>query len=174
MQRIPATTLPLAAFTTLAGFAAPLAAQGSDSPYATFQMLKPKLALSMAQAAMSACRDGGYRFAVTVADRFGLPQVYLRDRFAGAHVFETARRMAWTAVSFRTSTAGPEAAARSGEPSAGIHHVPDALPLSGGRMVLNGDGTLVAGIGVSGAPGGSLDEDCAKAGIAAIEDEIAF
>jgi uncharacterized protein GlcG (DUF336 family) len=37
-----------------------------------------------------------------------------------------------------------------------------------------GDGTLVGGIGVSGAPGPDIDDACARAGIAAIEDEIAF
>ena len=41
-------------------------------------------------------------------------------------------------------------------------------------MVSSGDGSLVAGIGVSGAPGPDLDDDCAAAGIAALEDEIAF
>jgi len=41
-------------------------------------------------------------------------------------------------------------------------------------MVISGDGSLVGGIGISGAPGPDLDDDCAEAGIAAIEDEIAF
>jgi uncharacterized protein GlcG (DUF336 family) len=36
------------------------------------------------------------------------------------------------------------------------------------------EGSIVAGIGVSGAPGPELDEVCAKDGIDAIEDDIAF
>ena len=48
------------------------------------------------------------------------------------------------------------------------------MPVGGGLPVLDGDGSLVAGIGVSGAPGDTLDEDCAAAGISAVEDEIAF
>ena len=39
---------------------------------------------------------------------------------------------------------------------------------------MDGDGSLVAGIGISGAPGPDEDEACALAGIAAVEDEIAF
>ena len=49
-----------------------------------------------------------------------------------------------------------------------------AMAVGGGLMVLDGEGSLVAGIGVSGAPGGTLDEECAQAGIDAIEDLIAF
>jgi len=33
---------------------------------------------------------------------------------------------------------------------------------------------MVAGIGVSGAPGPDLDDVCAQAGIDAVEDQIAF
>ena len=51
---------------------------------------------------------------------------------------------------------------------------PKALPLGGGVQILAGDGDMVGAIGVSGAPSGSEDEACAKAGIAAIEDQIAF
>jgi len=50
----------------------------------------------------------------------------------------------------------------------------DAPPLGGGLPVFNGEGSIVAGIGVSGAPGPDLDEECAQAGIAAVEDQIAF
>jgi uncharacterized protein GlcG (DUF336 family) len=35
-------------------------------------------------------------------------------------------------------------------------------------------GTTVGAIGVSGAPSGAADDACAKAGIAAIKDELEF
>jgi uncharacterized protein GlcG (DUF336 family) len=41
-------------------------------------------------------------------------------------------------------------------------------------VVYSAEGSIVAGIGVSGAPGPELDEVCAKDGIDAIEDDIAF
>jgi uncharacterized protein GlcG (DUF336 family) len=128
----------------------------------------------MAQAAMEACREQGYQVGVTVVDRFGIPQVFVRDRYAGAHVYETSRRKAWTAVSFRTSTTDLDRATNPGEISQGIRHLTEALPLGGGLMVETGAGDLVGGIGVSGAPGPDLDDVCAQAGIAAIEDQIAF
>lgn len=157
----------------LIGFALPLSAQ-DDGAFVDFQVLKPEVAQKMADAAMLACRDAGYQVGVTVVDRFGVPQVFIRDRFAGVHVYETSRRKAWTAISFRTSTTELAEATRAGEISSGIRHLSEALPLGGGLVVYEGGGSIVAGIGVSGAPGPDLDDVCAEAGIAAIEDQIAF
>lgn len=154
-------------------FAAPALAD-EDSAFVEFQVLKPGVALEMAEAAMTYCREAGYQVGVTVTDRFGAPQVFLRDRFAGAHVYETAYRKAWTAVSFRTNTTDLAEATESGSAASGIRNLSLALPLGGGLMVNNGDGALVAGIGVSGAPDPALDDECAQAGIDAIEDQIAF
>ena len=66
--------------------------------------LTPETALSAAKAAMEFCRKQGYQVAVAVADRAGLAQVVLRDRFAGAHTLDVASNKAWTAASFRTPT----------------------------------------------------------------------
>lgn len=144
------------------------------SAFVEFQVLKPEVAQQMADAALLACRQAGYQVGVTVVDRFGIPQVFVRDRFAGAHVYETSRRKAWTAVSFRTSTTDLAEATKAGEISSGIRHLSEALPLGGGLVVYEGGGSIVAGIGVSGAPGPDLDDVCAEAGIAAIADQIAF
>jgi len=135
--------------------------------------LTPAAALKAAQAALKKCQDDGYQAAVAVVDRSGIVQVVLRDRFAGAHTPETARRKAWTAVSFRTNTTALAEVTQAGKPQFGVRHVADALMIGGGLMIDAG-GSLVAGIGVSGAPGGHLDDICAQAGIDAIDDLIAF
>jgi len=44
----------------------------------------------------------------------------------------------------------------------------------GGGLMIEAAGTLLGGIGVSGAPGGDKDEECAKAGIDAIRDKLDF
>lgn len=155
---------------------APLAAAAQDDggAFVEFRVLRPELALELAQAAMESCRAGGYQVGVAVVDRFGLTQVFLRDRFAGMHVEEIAIRKAWTAVSFRTDTIALDRETQPGSLSASIRDADRALPLGGGVPVVAGDGAIVAGIGVSGAPGPDIDDDCARAGIAAIEDDIAF
>ena len=157
----------------VAGFVTPAQAQ-DDNPFVELKVLKPEVALQMVQAALAHCRDGGYQVGVMVVDRFGVPQAFMRDRFAGIHVFETTRRKAWTAVSFRTDTTELATATAAGEPLSGLRELSQALPLGGGLVVLDGEGSLVAGIGVSGAPGGDLDDECAQAGIDAVEDQIAF
>lgn len=160
-------------FAALALAATPAAAQ-DDGAFVQFQVLKPEIALEMAEAAMRHCRDEGYQVGVTVVDRFGIPQIFVRDRFAGLHVYETSRRKAWTAVSFRTDTTELDRATNPGEISQGIRQLSEALPLGGGLTVESGMGEMVAGIGVSGAPSPELDDVCAQAGIDAVADQIAF
>ncbi len=159
--------------TALLAATLPLSAMAADDAFVTFKALKPEVALKMAQAAMQSCQNGSYQVGVAVVDRFGNLQVFLRDRFAGAHTVETATRKAWTAVSFHTNTSELDEATRPGELSAGIRFISQALPLGGGMMVEAG-GSMVAGIGVSGVPGPDIDDECAQAGIDAIEDELGF
>lgn len=149
-------------------------AQAEDSAFVEFKVLKPELALRAAVAAMEHCRAEGYQVGVAVVDRFGVTQAFVRDRFAGAHTIETATRKAWTAVSFRSGTSELDLATRPDAISAGIRQISMALPLGGGLMIEEGGGSIVGGIGVSGAPGPDIDDVCAEAGIAAIEEEIMF
>src|SRR6056300_1444587 len=150
-----------------------VSAWGQDA-FVSSKSLRPELALVAAQAALQSCQDSGYQIGVTVVDRSGLPQVYLRDRYAGLHVYETSRRKAWTAVSFRTSTSDLAKSTQSGQTASAIRNLSEALPLGGGLVIYAGDGAIVGGIGISGAPGPDLDEVCAQDGIDAIADEIAF
>ena len=139
----------------------------------TVKMMTPETALRAAQAALKACRDGGFQVAVAVVDRSGVAQVMLRDRFAGPHTVEMAVDKAWTAVSFRVSTAELAKATQPGSAQSGIRHRPRVAAVAGG-LVIEGGGALVGGIGVSGAPGGDRDETCAAAGIRAIRDSLEF
>ena len=121
-----------------------------------FKSLSPELALDLARAALANCQKRGYQVAVAVVDRFGVTQVMLRDRFAGPHTPGTAAGKGWTAVSFRTNTTELVAASREGMPQSGVRQLPGAVILGGGVMIEAG-GSLVGGIGVSGAPGGEAE-----------------
>lgn len=161
-QLMTAVALALAAVT-------PTAAQ--DDALVTFQVLAPKVAVSLAGAAMEDCNRRGFQVAVAVVDRFGVPQALVRDRFAGPHTPDTAIRKAWTAVSFRSDTLELAKATESGAPQSGARDITDALMLGGGVMISVG-GAMVGAVGVSGAPGGEEDEACARAGIEAIQDRL--
>jgi uncharacterized protein GlcG (DUF336 family) len=137
----------------------------------TYKVLSPDTALELAQAALKACRAKGFQVAVAVVDRFGNPQVMLRDRFAGPHTPSTAINKGWTAVSFRTNTTDLLGLTQPGQPQAGLRALPNVVVLGGG-IVIEGAGAILGAVGVSGAPGGPEDDHCAKAGIEAVRDKF--
>lgn len=141
----------------------------------TFQTksLTPETALVAAKAALEACRAQGFQVGVAVVDRSGITQVFLRDRFAGAHTVDVATNKAWTAASFRTSTLDLSTETQAGRPMSGIRSAPRMLAVGGG-LVIEAGGSVLGGIGVSGAPGGEADEACARAGLKAVADAIEF
>ena len=106
-------------------------------------------------------------------DRSGLAQAVLRDRYAGAHTVDMAVDKAWTAASFRVSTSVLAEATAAGKPQSGIRARPRVAAVAGG-LVIEGAGSLLGAIGVSGAPGGEADEACARAGLAAIQSKLDF
>lgn len=137
----------------------------------TYTTLTTTAARDAAQAAFNRCQKDGYTVAVAVVDRAGQPLAVLRDNLAGAHTTATAIGKAATAVSFRTDTTELAATTQAGKPSSGIRALPTVVAVGGGLMI-RAKGSLVGGIGVSGAPTGDTDDVCAKAGIAAINDAI--
>jgi uncharacterized protein GlcG (DUF336 family) len=151
--------------------AAPARAQGEG--LVEFRILSLQTAQKAANVSLEACRKNGFQVSVAVVDRFGNLQVLLRDRFAGAHTPDTARRKAWTAVSFRTATTELASLTQPGQPQSAARDITDALMLGGGIMV-QARGSVVGGIGVSGAPDGAADEACARQGFDAILSDIEF
>ena len=145
-------------------------AQAQEATFTT-RSLTVETALRAAQAALASCRKAGYQVGVAVTDRSGVLQVYLRDRFAGAHTVEVAARKAWTAASFRITTTALGVETQAGRPMSGIRQSPGVLAIGGG-LPIEAAGAVIAAIGVSGAPGGEADDACAKAGIDAIQMDI--
>jgi len=152
------------------GLSAATPACAQDATHSV-RLLTPETAFKAAQAALARCRGSGFQVAVAVVDRMGVVQVLLRDRFAGPHTPETATGKAWTAVSFRTNTTALADATQAGRPQSGIRNRPGVVAVGGGLMIEAG-GSILGGIGVSGAPGGKEDDACAAAGIAAIKDSL--
>ena len=139
----------------------------------TYKSLTPEIALDLARAALADCQKRGFQVAVAIVDRFGVPQVMLRDRYAGPHTPATASGKAWTAASFRNSTSSLFAVSQPGMMQAGVRTLPSVVIIGGGLVVESG-GSLVGAIGVSGAPGGDADEACAKGGIEATQPKLDF
>lgn len=149
-----------------------LPARAQQATY-TVKLLTPETALVAAQAAIAHCRKAGHQIAVAVVDRSGVLQVLLRDRFAGPHTVDVAPQKAWSAASFRISTAALATETQAGKPMSGLRSLPRVMAAAGGQAIEAG-GNVFGGIGVSGAPGGDADDACASAGIKAISDAIEF
>ena len=105
-----------------------------------------EIAIKAAISAMDFCREGGYQVGVSVVDRFGLTQAFIKSRYAGLHVQETATRKAWTSVSFRTPTLSLDESTQPGKEAFGIRFISKPLPLGGG-VPIEAEGSIVAGIG---------------------------
>ena len=165
--------LPLHALTVL--FASMLTATAAQAQAGTFtvKLLTPETAVKAVRAALEDCRKRGYQVAVAVVDRSGVAQALMRDRFAGPHTVQTAINKGYTAISFRSDTLEFAKMTQAGTPSSGIRMMPNVAAVGGGVNIASG-GTTVGAIGVSGAPTGEADDACAKAGIAAIRDELEF
>ena len=138
-----------------------------------YKSLAPDAALTLAKAALDKCRKDGFQVAVVVLDRFGAPLVSLRDRYAPVGALDIAQGKAWTAVTFTRNTSEFVQAMKDGTIGPGLAGLPKVTPLVGGLMI-QAAGSLVGGVGVAGAPGGDKDEACAKAGLAAIQDQLDF
>jgi uncharacterized protein GlcG (DUF336 family) len=138
-----------------------------------FKVMSPETAWKLARAALADCRKRGFQVAVAVVDRSGVPQVMLRDRLAGPHTPDTATRKAWTAVTFRAETLELSEQTQAGKEASAARGVNGVLMLGGGVRV-QAAGSMVGAVGVSGAPSGSLDDACGRAGIEAVADDLEF
>jgi len=144
---------------------------GSASAQAEDLVARKDLSLSLARtiadAAFDECSKQGFHTAVVVLDRAGQVLVTLRDEVASPITLEMARRKAYTATMFRSSSL--EWAKRTAEPSfAAQRDLADVLALGGGVPVMFGKDA----IGAVGSSGSSPEEDdaCARAGVAKIAD----
>ncbi len=144
-------------------------ANADDTPMTTqIQRLTMDTAVTVAQATIEKCRGEGVNITVTVVDRGGDVQVVLRDTLAMDLTLEISRQKAYTAMSFNTPTS--QLTDRFTSPFS-VGKVQGVL-MSAGGVPINAGGTIIGGIGVSGAPSGETDELCAQAGLDAILDDL--
>ncbi len=123
-------------------------------------------AIKIAQAAIDDCTEKGIQIGVTVVDREGIVQVTLRDTIAPQITVPISQRKAYTAANFNAATSMLGDLANTP-----VGRAPNVLMSAGGLPIEVG-GALVAAIGVSGAPSGKIDEECAQAGIDAVIDDL--
>jgi uncharacterized protein GlcG (DUF336 family) len=145
--------------------ASTLSTSAAGQGLVTQRNLSLPMAKTIAEAALAACKAKGFSTAVAVVDRAGQVMVILRDEQATAQQADMARRKAYTARMFRTSTL--EFQKRTSDPVyAAQRDVADILALGGGVPIQAGT-DIIGGVGSSGSSQEN-DDACAKAGVAAV------
>jgi uncharacterized protein GlcG (DUF336 family) len=133
----------------------------------TQRNLSLALAKSIAEGALAECKSKGFNVAVAVVDRAGQVMVILRHEEATAQQVEMARRKAYTARMFRTTTLEFQKRTSEG-PYTAQRDIADILALGGGVPIRIGN-EVIGGVGSSGSSQ-EQDDACAKAGIASVAD----
>jgi len=134
----------------------------------TQRNLSLAMAKTIAEAALAECQGKGFHTAVAVVDRAGQVLVLLRDEQGTPQQGEMARRKAFTARMFRTSTLEFQKRTASDPSLLPQRDVADILALGGGVPIQVGD-EIIGGVGSSGS-NQNTDDACARAGIAKVAD----
>ena len=144
--------------------------QAAEQPVlVNIKRMSLETALKIARAAIKECRKQGVQIAVTVVDRSGIPQVMLRDVLAPDITVRISRYKAHAAVAFNSRTSALSGRFKS--PS-GVGAKTPGLIFSAGGVPVQAGGSILGGVGVSGAPSGKTDESCAAKGVKAVQDDL--
>lgn len=146
----------------------------SDSNSAVIELnsqhiISLKLAQQIATVTQADCKEKGFPVTVSILNKDGIDILLARgDGTTGASV-QVARDKAYAATGFQSPTSLLEERAKTSSP--GIIAVEGFTVLPGGLPIKVND-ELIGGIGVSGAPSGKIDEECANAGLHIIGADI--
>ena len=128
-----------------------------------------ELANQIALASVAACAVNGYAVAATVVDRAGTVRSVQRADNAGPHTLGASQAKAFTSASAKNTTLAMMEGAQKNPAAANLVYIPGYLLLGGGVPVRVGS-EVIGAVGVGGAPGGQLDEQCALAAIDKVKD----
>jgi uncharacterized protein GlcG (DUF336 family) len=126
------------------------------------------MAKTIAEATIGECKEKGFHTAAVVVDRSGQVMVLLRDEKAPPQVAEMARRKAFTARMFRSTTLEFQKRTANDPTLAPQRNVADILALGGGVPIQIGS-EIIGGVGSAGS-NQEQDDACAKAGIAKVAE----
>jgi uncharacterized protein GlcG (DUF336 family) len=157
------------ALLTLA-LAAPLAnVHAQAQAVRTEKNMSLELANQIAAASVAACSANGYSVTTTVVDRAGSVRAVQRADNAGPHTLGASEQKAFTSASAKNSTLAMMEGAQKNPAAANLVYIPGFLLVGGGVPVKVGN-EVIGAIGVGGAPGGHLDEQCAMAALDKVKD----
>ena len=174
MSRLP-QGLPTAALTLAALMAGATTAQAQG--LVQTQKLSAPLANELVGESVAQCAQKGYTVTAVVVDLDGVRQALLRGNGAPIHTLDNAFYKAYSAASLTlarkedSTKAVADRMAKAAPSTVPQTPLPNVTYAVGGVTIKVGD-TAIGAIGVSGAPGGQFDEECARAALAKIADRM--
>jgi uncharacterized protein GlcG (DUF336 family) len=166
MSRIPAVLLAFA-------FAGAAQAQG----VITIHKLSAALANELVGESVADCAKKGYKVVAVVVDLDGVRQAMLRGAAAPVHSIDNAYYKAYSIASLglarkeETTKAIADRMAKAAPTTVPQTPLPNVTYAVGGVAIVAG-GETIGGIGVSGAPGGQFDEECARTALGKISSRM--
>jgi uncharacterized protein GlcG (DUF336 family) len=154
---------------------------GSTGAMAQGVVNRPQLSAALANQlvgdTVAICAQKGYKVWAVVVNLDGVRQALLRGDGAPIHSQDNAYYKAYSAASItlgRNENSTKEVADRmaKGSPSSVPFTQLPNVTYGVGGVTIKAGGQAIGAIGVSGAPGGQFDEDCAREAIAKIQDRI--
>ncbi len=173
MTRISAR-LQAVAFAFAAGAVA-TGAQGQG--LVTTHKLSAALANQLVGDSVAACAQKGYQVVAVVVDLDGVRQAVLRGDGAPIHSMDNAYYKAYSAASLtlarkeESTKAVADRMAKNAPSTVPQTPLPNVTYAQGGVTIMAG-GAAIGAVGVSGAPGGQFDEECARGALAKIKDRM--
>jgi len=143
----------------------------------TVQKLSAQLANELVGESVAQCARNGYKVVAVVVDLDGVRQAMLRGDGAPVHSMDNAYYKAYSIASIGLSrkeeTTKQMADRMAKAPASTVPQtpLPNVTYAVGGVTIKAGEAAIGA-IGVSGAPGGQFDEECARAALAKIKERM--
>lgn len=137
----------------------------------TVKTISLELARDIASESIKTCRKKGFQVSAVVVDRNGLIQVALRDDLASRFTLQIAEEKA-NSVILSGLNSGQFRKSR-GDIRSELNHMDDLIIMQG-ALPIEMAGSRIGAIGVSGAPGGDIDEACAQQALDKVSERLDF
>ena len=161
----------------IAAIACALAATAQAQGLVTTHKLSAALANELVGESVAQCARNGYKVVAVVVDLDGVRQAVLRSDGAPIHSMDNAYYKVYSIASLGLSRKEEstkqmaDRMAKAAPSTVPQTPLPNVTYAQGGVAIL-ANGQTIGGLGVSGAPGGNFDEECARAALAKIKDRM--
>jgi len=139
--------------------------------------LSAALANELVGESVAACAQKGYKVVAVVVNLDGVRQALLRGDGSPIHSVDNAYYKAYTVASLglarkeETTKAIADRLAKNPPSNVPQTQLPNVTYAQGAVAIVAG-GETIGALGVSGAPGGNFDEECARSALAKVKDRM--